>query len=125
MAGGRPSVSRREFMMGAALGMAAVVLPAPVRDYLERQHIPLPASDSVAPDSFTTFEGTIRGLPPGHVDLEVAGTVHRLTATRSSTFWRGGEVALNQLRTGDDLLIRLAPDWTIGQGWANLTRAHG
>lgn len=110
--------------MGAALGMAAVVLPAPVRDYLEKQHMPLPIG-SVAPDTFTTFEGTIAGLLPGHVDLAVAGRVHRLTATRSSTFWRGGEVAMDRLRTGDALLISLAPDWTIGRGWANLARSHG
>ncbi len=31
--------------MGAALGMAAVVLPAPVRDYLEKQHMPLPSAE--------------------------------------------------------------------------------
>ena len=125
MAGGRPSVSRREFMMGAALGMAAVVLPAPVRDYLEKQHMPLPASGGLAPDTFTTFEGTVAGVLPGNVDLSVADKVHRLTATRASTFWRGGEVGMDQLRTGDALLISLAPDWTIGRGWANLTRAHG
>jgi hypothetical protein len=32
---------------------------------------------------------------------------------------------MDKLRTGDALLISLAPDWTIGRGWANLTRAHG
>ncbi len=62
---------------------------------------------------------------PGHIDFSVADRVHRLTASRTSTFWRGGEVAMDDLRTGDALLIRLAPDWTIERGWANLTRAHG
>lgn len=110
--------------MGAALGMAAVVLPAPVRDYLEQQHMALPTA-GVAPDTFTTFEGTVTGVLPGHIDLSVADRVHRLTATRASTFWRGGEVAMNEVRAGDALLIKLAPDWTIGRGWANLSRAHG
>ena len=63
MAAGQSSVSRREFMMGAALGMAAVVLPAPVRDYLERQHMPLPTSSGMAPDTYTTFEGKWFSLP--------------------------------------------------------------
>jgi hypothetical protein len=125
MAGGRPSVSRREFMMGAALGMAAAVLPAPVRDYLESQQLMLPAVDGLAPDSFSTFEGTIAGVSSGHIDLTALDRVHRLTTTPSSTFWRGGEVAMNHLRTGDDLLVRLAPDWTVARGWANLARAHG
>src|SRR5207302_5818594 len=125
MAAGQSSVSRREFMMGAALGMAAVVLPAPVRDYLERQHMPLPTSSGMAPDTYTTFEGTVTGVLPGHIDLSVADRVHRLTSTRASTFWRGGEVAMDEVRAGDALLISLAPDWTIGRGWANLTRAHG
>ncbi|HEY3701633.1 MAG TPA: hypothetical protein VGL32_05190, partial [Acidimicrobiales bacterium] len=121
MAAGRSSVSRREFMMGAALGMATVVLPAPVREYLEKQHMPLPTAGGMAPDTYTTFEGKVAGVVPGHVDLSVAGRVHRLTATRSSTFWRGGDVAMDEIRAGDALLISLAPDWTIGRGWANLT----
>jgi hypothetical protein len=112
-------------MMGAALGMATVVLPAPVREYLEKQHMPLPTSGGMAPDTYTTFEGKVAGLLPGHIDLSVAGRVHRLTATPSSTFWRGGDVAMDAIRAGDALLISLAPDWTIGRGWANLTRVHG
>ena len=124
MDGGQPPVSRREFMMGAALGAAAVMLPAPVVEYLEKHDIPLPAG-GVAPGALTTFEGTVTTVVPGRIDLSVAGIVHRLTVTRASTFWRGGAVAMDQVRQGDSLLVRLGPEWTIERAWANLARSHG
>ncbi len=109
-------LSRREFLQTAVLGVTGLS----IAKYIRAIPISGPDSDTDVISGFLTIIGDT------WIEVTQTDGVQRISIDGNTTFWKGGDVYLNALAIGDDLVVRvLTYNMMALKLWSNITRSRG
>ncbi|MEW6406415.1 MAG: hypothetical protein AB1649_31915 [Chloroflexota bacterium] len=110
----RSTITRRQFLQSAAMGLMAV------------QFTPKTLVAQQGLEEIRIISGTLANLGEGWLEIRQEERPMRLFINGDTTFWKGGESSPHALMKGDDLMIKaLAPRGLALRVWSNLTRVKG
>lgn len=112
-------LSRRRFLERAVMGAAGATFAS--TGWANAAEKPTPAASE---RDITVFEGVLQEISRGMIQLDVEGSPASAVLAPSSSYWRGTEVAVGGLQSGDDVMLHVRMGHLV-RAWANLARVRG
>lgn len=85
------------------------------------------AAPPLQPPPVHVFRGVLADAGAHLLTVDTPEGERRFVCSGATTFWRGGDAVFNDLRPGQDVLVRCAPGsgWVAERVWSDLARVTG